>query len=157
MSQTKSGKSVWVIGCIVLIVFMLMALCITAIAVAIAIPSFLGARNEAERSEAETALRNASVGGEIYRVDNNGSYSGLRASDLMDFTDKPKVVDGTPGTGEVGLSDVTDDSYVLTYKSAGGRKYKATITNGSIEFDFKSTGKTGNTGSTSPPSELPST
>lgn len=152
MNKEKGNKSVWVIGCIVLVVFVLLALCITAIAAAIAIPTFLGARNAAEKSQAETAIRNAAAGAEVYRTDNNGSYLGMRASDLMKFTDKVKIVDGTPGTDEVGLSEVDDFSYVLTYKGASGRTYKAKVSNGSVEFDFKT-----NTTPSSPSQELPST
>jgi len=138
MASEKGNKSLWLIGCGILAAFLLLFLCIAGIIAAIAIPSYLSTRDKAESSQAETMLRNASMGAEVYRVNNDGSYTGMTASDLTGFTSNLKVVQGSPGTGQVGLSEVTDGSYALTYKGASGKMYKATVTSGSIQFDFKS-------------------
>ena len=137
-TQTREKKKwvPWLIGCGILAVIGLIVLCIIGILLATIIPSFMAASNSAEKALAETALRNVVAAGEIYRTDNDGSYSEMTAGKLTAIDDSLRVVDETPSATEVGLSDVSTDSYILMYMGESGKKYKATVTNGSAEFDF---------------------
>lgn len=139
MNEQAQSRTVWLIGCGVAVVLVAITVCVSAILVAIAIPSFMSQRNAAERSAAESALRNVVMAAEVYRADNDGTYTGMTASNLSDVAGV-KAVDGTPSAGQVGLSDVGEDRYLLTYAGKSGQRYRATVTNGSVEFDF-TTGK----------------
>lgn len=138
MAQTKEKKkwAPWLIGCGILVVIGLIVLCIAGILVAIMIPSFMTLTNSAEKALAETALRNVVAAGEIYRTDNDGSYLGMTAEKLIAIDDSLRVVDETPSATEVGLSDITADSYSLVYMGESGKTYKATVTDGSAKYDF---------------------
>lgn len=59
----------------------------------------------------------------------NGGYGGLNAGVISQVDPAIQWVDGEPATGQIGITDVTSDSYTLTIKGADGAFYSA-IKNG---------------------------
>lgn len=134
--QPKKKMTPWVIGCGILAILALVICCIVGIAFAIIIPNFMALTNSAEKALAQTAIRNAVTAAEQYRVENNGSYEGMTAEKLRAIDDTLRVVDESPSATQVGLSEVSANRFVLTYRGEDGQDYKATVTDGSVKYDF---------------------
>ncbi len=72
---------------------------IIGILIAIALPTFLGARSRAQDRQAQSALRNALSGAKVIRTDND-SYAGANATGMrvvepaLTFVDSPAVSQG---------------------------------------------------------------
>ncbi len=72
---------------------------IIGILIAIALPTFLGARRRAQDRQAQSSLRNALSGAKVIRTDND-SYAGANATGMtavepaLSFVDSPATSDG---------------------------------------------------------------
>ena len=97
---------------------------IIGILIAIALPTFLGARKRAENRAVQTNLRNALTASKTYFSDSD-TYTGFNAA--AGTTIEPSLTwsDGTPAAvvGTVYVSKVTATTVTLTGKSASGNFY----------------------------------
>jgi type IV pilus assembly protein PilA len=96
---------------------------IIAILLAIAIPTFLGARSKAQDRAAQSNLRNALTAEKTFYVDNQ-AYTGL-ASDLKaiepSLTYQPAAVTAASVVGDVSVTSATADGVILASRSASGK------------------------------------
>jgi type IV pilus assembly protein PilA len=112
------------------LVELLVVILIIGILAAIAIPSFLSQTDKAADAQAKSAARNAQTAAETYNVDNNGSYTGMDATDLQ--TIEPQLANAniggtltaTPNAGGDGYSvEVSNtksgNSFLVTRAAAG--------------------------------------
>lgn len=84
-------------------------------------------KNQAEEgavSAAKAKLTAASVAAGMY-ASQNGSYGGMNAAAMAGIDSSTQWVDGEPAPGQVGISDVTDTSFALTFKETNGTVYRA--------------------------------
>jgi len=84
-------------------------------------------KNQAEEgavSAAKAKLTAASVVASMY-ASQNGSYGGMNAAAMAGIDSSTRWVDGEPAPGQVGISDVTDTSFALTFKETNGTVYRA--------------------------------
>jgi type IV pilus assembly protein PilA len=111
---------------------------IIGILVAIALPTFLGARERAQDKAAESNIRNGIAAADTYFTDSD-TYTGFdaTAADLVE----PSIVwvdESDPGNlndGEVGIALANDDEVVLVALSASGKGVclaKVVTGNGSV-------------------------
>jgi type IV pilus assembly protein PilA len=95
---------------------------IIAILLAIAIPTFLGARSKAQDRAAQSNLRNALTAEKTYYVDNQ-AYTDNTSSNLTNI--EPSLTyagSATPTTGVVAVTvSLTGDTVTLATKSASGK------------------------------------
>jgi type IV pilus assembly protein PilA len=93
---------------------------IIGILIAIALPTFLGARARAQKKAAESNLRNGIAAAKTYFTDAD-VYTGFDAAAAKDIEQSLDWVDG-PATavGEVGINAVTATDVYLTDESANG-------------------------------------
>jgi type IV pilus assembly protein PilA len=94
---------------------------IIAILLAIAIPTFLGARSKAQDRAAESNLRNALTAEKTYYVDNE-AYTDNTSSNLTNIEPSLTYIGNvTPAVGKVAVTvDLTGDTVTLAAKSASG-------------------------------------
>lgn len=95
------------------------------------------AQSKAQDAAAEALLRTAVSAAEMYAANHDGSYSGMTAAALGQQVPNIDFIDGAPSkASQVGVSDVTKDSYVIMVKSESGKTFKATRKAGeSVVFD----------------------
>ena len=95
---------------------------IIGILVAIAVPTFLGARKGAQDKAAESSLRNALTAAKVFYTDNN-SYSGVTTAAMASLEPTLSWVSSlgsTPVTNTVAVSVATDGAVCLISESASG-------------------------------------
>jgi hypothetical protein len=80
---------------------------------------------------AKAKLTAAALAVDMY-ASQNGSFGGLNAGAMAAIDTANQWVDGEPAEGQIGISDVTDASYVLTVKGSDGAFYHATKDHGSL-------------------------
>src|SRR5215207_133311 len=78
---------------------------IIGILIAIALPTFLGARTRAQNKAAQSDLRNALVAAKTIYTDNS-DYTLADAAGLLDVEPSLDFVDGAPALGEVGIAEL---------------------------------------------------
>jgi type IV pilus assembly protein PilA len=112
---------------------------IIGILIAIALPTFLGARNRANDRAAQSNLRNGLAAAKVYFTDND-TYAGFNAAAGLAIEPSVKFVDGgAPVVGEVGLDPASTATQVqLVALSASGLWF--------CVKDVSTTGTTYNTG-----------
>ena len=64
----------------------------------------------------------------------NGGFEGLNAQAMAAIDTSTQWVDGEPDAGQIGISDVTGTSYILTLKESGGVVYRAIKEQGKLKF-----------------------
>ena len=116
---------------------------IIGILVAIAVPTFLGARNSAENRAAESSLRNAFTAAKVYFTDNN-TYSGIAVSSLTalepSLSYQAASVSAASGSNTVEVeSSSTNDAICLAVASKTGNIYAITDSNAGATFYANST------------------
>jgi type IV pilus assembly protein PilA len=98
---------------------------IIGILIAIALPTFLGARKRSEHRAAQTNLRNALTAAKTFFSDND-TYTGFNGA-TVGAGIEPSLTwsDGTPAAtvGTVYVSKVTATSVTITAKAADGNFY----------------------------------
>jgi Tfp pilus assembly protein PilE len=124
-STGKRKKKLWIIGCSVALVLLLFVLCLVVILIAILVPSFSAINNSANSDQAKSMLRNAVTSVEQYAVDNDGLYTMMTANKLKAINSDISWVDGAPGPGQVGIDNLGEATYTLTFKNADGQTYTA--------------------------------
>lgn len=144
-------KSPWFVAGVIAALLMVIPLCIITIVLIVQVPKFLGQEpgtsgpsnifkntvDDAQNLQAKTMLMNVANSAEMYAAE-NGSYEDMDADALADYLpDNMQVIDGSPSGGEVGISSVTDSSYVLVYMNQNKKTFRATVENGEIEYDFE--------------------
>jgi type IV pilus assembly protein PilA len=88
---------------------------IIAILIAIAIPTFLGARQRAQDSAAKSDLRNAAAAAKVFYTDAE-TYVGMNSTTLEAI--EPSLTYATSGSKtEVGVSDLAAGAFLLTKQS----------------------------------------
>ena len=93
---------------------------IIGILIAIALPTFLGARTRSQNKAAQSDLRNALVAAKTIYTDNS-SYTAANASGLATVEGSLTFVDGVPGTTSVGvLATLTATDWAAGRNSASG-------------------------------------
>jgi type IV pilus assembly protein PilA len=96
---------------------------IIGILIAIALPTFLGARTRAQNRAAQSDLRNALVAAKTLYTDNS-SYAGADAAGLLAVEGSLAFVDGAPATdgSEVGITttDLADTTWAADRQSQSG-------------------------------------
>ncbi len=132
----EKKRSPRMIGCVIVSLLLIVVLIVAGIMAAVLLPKYLADSNSSERAQAETALLATMTATESFKGQNEDVYSGMTAAKLNKLITKVKVVDGMPSAGEVGISDYNKEKVILIYVGKSGKNYKATIENGSIEFDF---------------------
>ncbi len=75
-------------------------------------------------SAAKAKLTAASVAASMY-ASQNGSYLGMNAAAMAGIDSSTRWVDGEPAPGQVGISEVTDTCFTLTFKETNGTVYRA--------------------------------
>ena len=141
---------------------LMVVILIIGILIAIALPTFLGARNRAQDKVAESSLRNALSDAKVIYTDNN-NYSGATdagmtaAEPALDFTDDgvsagPKDVSVLPtGTGNVAWKAAAlSDSKTCFYIYDPGSSPVQYAKKASGSADCKASNTTGVTYSTTP-------
>lgn len=121
----KKKATLWIIGCGAALAILAFLLCVAVILIAILVPTFSAATNQANNALAKSTLRNAVSAVEQYAAENNGLYTTMTADKLSSINTEIKWVDGEPGPGEVGIGDLGEATYMLTYKDSSGQKYTA--------------------------------
>jgi Tfp pilus assembly protein PilE len=121
----KRKTKLWIIGCVVALVLLLFALCLVVILIAILVPSFSAINNNANSEQAKSTLRNAVTSVEQYAVDNDGLYATMTAAKLKAINSDISWIDGDPGPGQVGIDNLGEATYTLTFKDADGQTYTA--------------------------------
>ena len=102
---------------------------IIGILIAIALPTFLGARGRAQDKAATSDLRNGVAAGKVYFTDAD-TYTGFTAAKALAIEPNIKFVDGVvPGAGQVGISGVTATDVLMTRLSDSGTWFCAVDTN----------------------------
>lgn len=97
---------------------------IIGILIAIAIPSYLGLRNQAWNGAAKSNLRSGVTAAAAYYTDHNGSYNGMTNTTIADYGGGI-----TWGTAEeaVNVSSASGSSAALTCLSKSGTTFTATM------------------------------
>src|SRR5918999_5741606 len=106
---------------------------IIGILIAIALPTFLGARERSQNKAAQSNLRNALAGAKVYFTDND-SFTGFNAGCGISGTDtctegndvEPSlswIGDADPAVGEVAVAVNSANDMVLAAESASGTFY----------------------------------
>ena len=144
-------KSPWFVAGVIAALLMVIPLCIITIVLIVQVPKFLGQEpgksgpsnifkntvGDAQNLQAQTMLMNVANSAEMYAAE-NGSYEDMDADALADYlSGNIQVIDGSPSGGEVGISSVTDSSYVLVYMNLNKKTFRATVESGEIEYDFE--------------------
>lgn len=136
---------------------LLVVLLIIAILLAIAVPTFLGARTSAENRAAQSNVRNALVDLQAYYV-NGSTFSGLTASGLQSSDPALQWTTGTttstskvivnlnPGSSATGAPTPVDQSAFVTAKSAAGECYQALLVESNASTVISSSGPITNSG-----------
>jgi type IV pilus assembly protein PilA len=94
---------------------------IIGILIAIALPTFLGARTRSQDRAAQSDLRNAIAAADTFFTDDD-TYSGFNAAAAESIEPSLTWVDGATGAdaGEVGIREATLTNITLTAYSASG-------------------------------------
>ena len=97
---------------------------IIGILIAIALPTFLGARERAQNRAAQSDLRNALVAAKTVYTDGS-TYATADGTGLTAIEPSLTFVDGAPtaGTTEVGVSAISDTEWAAARESASGVCY----------------------------------
>lgn len=115
----------WLIGCVADLALFLFLLCIAVILIAILAPVFSKATNTTNADQAKSTLRKAVNAVEQYPTDIDGFYTTMTADKLSTINADIRWVDGDPEPGEVGIRNLGEYTYTLTYKNQRGEKYLA--------------------------------
>jgi type IV pilus assembly protein PilA len=111
---------------------------IIGILIAIALPTFLGARDRANDRAAQSNLRNGLAAAKTFFTDSD-VYTGFDAAAGKAIEPSLNWVNGTPATGQVGINPASTATQVeLTALSASGKWF--------CVKDVSTTGTTYNTG-----------
>ena len=109
------------------LVELMVVVLIIAILIAIAIPTFLGARVRSQDRAAQSNLRNALTAAKVYYADGDTSDYGFALADIEAVhANLPFVAGNAPGAGEVGFITLdstggnTDQAVVFIAQSASG-------------------------------------
>ena len=116
---------------------------IIGILVAIAVPTFLGARNGAENRAAESSLRNAFTAAKVYFTDNN-TYSAIGTTALSSLepslTYQTGTVSAASGSNTVQVvQSGTNDGVCLAVASKTGNIYAIADSNAGATYYANST------------------
>ncbi|HET9724832.1 MAG TPA: prepilin-type N-terminal cleavage/methylation domain-containing protein [Actinomycetota bacterium] len=97
---------------------------IIGILIAIALPTFLGARQRAQDRAAQSDLRNGLAAAKTYFTDGD-TYTGFNDAEATAIESSLNWVDGVPtaGTDEVGINFVAADEVILGRHSASGNQF----------------------------------
>ena len=98
------------------LVELLVVMLIIGILAAIAIPSFFSQRDKARDADAKSAVRTAQTAIETYATDNDGSYAGATAADLVD-------VEQTLSGAILTVPATAAQSYTVTVESDTGNTF----------------------------------
>jgi type IV pilus assembly protein PilA len=101
---------------------------IIGILIAIALPTFLGARGRAQDKAATSDLRNGIAAAKVYFTDAD-TYTGFNAAKALAIEPNLKFVDAAaPGAGQVGISGVSATDVLMTRQSDSGTWFCAADT-----------------------------
>ena len=90
---------------------------IIGILIAIALPTFLGARTRAQDKAATSDLRNGIAAAKVYFTDGD-TYTGFNAAAALAIEPNLKFVDAVaPAAGQVGIAGVTASDVLMTRQS----------------------------------------
>ena len=96
---------------------------IIGILIAIALPTFLGARQRAQNRGAESNLRNGLVAAKTFYTDNS-SYTGFTVAVAGGIEPSPQwVLAASPAVGEVDIESAAANQVLLVAQSASGNFY----------------------------------
>jgi type IV pilus assembly protein PilA len=121
---------------------------IIGILIAIALPTFLGARKRAEHKAAQTNLRNALTAAKTYFTDND-TYTGFTGPGGATIEPSLDWTGASPASvGKISVSQVTATTVVLTTKAQDGNFYCLldTSTAGQTQGSVDASGATACTG-----------
>lgn len=82
-------------------------------------------------SIAKATLTAAAVAVDMY-ASQTGSFAGLNAQAMAGIDTSNQWVDGEPAAGQVGITGVTDSSYIISVKESDGTIYSATKSQGQL-------------------------
>jgi type IV pilus assembly protein PilA len=110
---------------------LLVVILIIGILAAIALPAFLGQREKGQDSEAKSNVRN--VVSHMESCFTSSESYGTCDADHPDVTGNGiAVVDGAPGEGEVGISNLNETTYTLVGESKSGNTFTYAKNGGTV-------------------------
>ncbi len=95
---------------------LLVVILIIGILAAIALPAFLGQQKKGQDAATKSDVRNAVSQMETCYA-NTQNYASCNATEVKKESTGIDIVDGTPATGQVGISGTSATAYTLTGKS----------------------------------------
>ena len=104
------------------LVELLVVMLILGILAAIAIPAFFNQRDKARDADAKAASRTAETASETVATDNNGVYSGANGVTVPNL----RAVEETLNGANLGVSNITDETYTVTVTSDTGNTFSIT-------------------------------
>ena len=120
---------------------LLVVILIIGILAAIALPSFLGQQAKGQDASAKSDARNAvSQIESCFTDEQTYATCGADNENMKKPATSLTVVDSAdPGTGEVGLSDLSKTSYTITAKSQSGNTFTIKKVSGTVSRECTST------------------
>jgi hypothetical protein len=88
--------------------------------------ALVNADNQASNANAKAVLRTAVTDANQYAVDNSNIFTDMDAATLSKIDSSIQWIDGQPASGQVGITDTGESTFILVYVDAGGNIYQAT-------------------------------
>lgn len=122
--KKKGINKWWIIGGLGCAAVALLACVIIVVIVFVMGNAVINTTNKSDRAAAMVVLRNAAMDAEQFAADNDGTFDGMAADDLMNIDSSINWVDGNPGTGQVGVIEAGQDTFTFKYKDDTGAAYQ---------------------------------
>lgn len=117
------GKKRWFRSLGLAIPFMILTICLVAFAAAMLYRSNTLVVTQDAMAQAKAVLRDAAAAADSFAADNNTSYASMSAADLKQKESKYVWVDGEPGEGQLGITEISATTYTIIFVNASGVRY----------------------------------
>jgi hypothetical protein len=118
------GKKKWFRSMGLAVPFIVITICLAAFAGAMLYRSNSLVVTQDQAAQAKDVLRAAAGAADSFAADNSGSYSSMSAADLGKLETRYKWVDGAPGVGQLGVTDIGAATYTIVYMNGSGVEYR---------------------------------
>lgn len=134
------GKKQWFRSLGLALPFVILTVCLVAFAAAMLYRSNTLVVTQDAMAQGKDVLRAAAAAADSFAADNNGSYASMSAADLKLKESRYIWVDGAPGEGQLGITEISAATYTIVYMNANGIRYRLTRDDQGIVSYFTANG-----------------
>jgi hypothetical protein len=118
------GKKKWFRSMGLALPFIFLTVCLVAFAGAMLYRSNSLVVTQDAAVQGKDVLKAAASAADSFAADNSGSYASMSAADLGKIETRYTWVDGAPGAGQLGITEISAATYTIVYMNGNGTEYK---------------------------------